>query len=151
MIDVERYAPIIEKVVPIDSQEYKLIVESYKILVGGLPTTNAQAHSKLSTLDSLRPQLSSLIYMLTSEWYRLSSEHSLKYNKDYTRWCNSGTKPSHAAIEAQVYRDDVDLMKLKYKMEDYNNLLEFVKSLVKSLDAMRQSVIQAWKDSTMYS
>lgn len=150
MLDVSRYADIIDKTLPKDSMEYNLIVESYNALMSGLPTTSAQAYAKLSTLDTLRPQLSSLIYMLSNKWYQVSMAHSLKYNKDYTKWCNSGMKPSHAAIEAQLYRDDVDLLKLKYQMDDINNILEFVKSLVKTLDQVRASVIEAWRDSKQF-
>ena len=150
MLDVSRYSSIIEKILPQDSQEYRIIVDAYSILISGLPTSPQQAHSRLSALDTLRPQLSSLIYMLNSKWQKLSLEHYIEYSKLYTRWCNSGTKPSHAAIEAQIYRDDQALLVKKYDMDDYSNLLEFVKSLVKSLDSMRSSVILAWKDSTTF-
>lgn len=151
MLDITKVSDIIEEILPKGSSEYETIVQAYSELLRNLPTTSAQAHSKVSVLDTLRPQLSAIIFMLNNRWYKLSMEHSFTYNKDYTRWCNSGTKPSHAAIEAQIYRDNVDLMKLKYKLDDLDNLLEFVKSLVSSLDTTRKSVIEAWHDSNRFS
>lgn len=73
--------------------------------------------------------------------------HQSKYYPVYTKWSIAGTKRSHAEIEAQIYRDNPDLMLLKFNIDDHYNVIDFVKSLMRSLDSSRSSTVDAWKDS----
>ena len=150
MLDIKDYAQYIDTVFPDGTAEADLIAEAYNTLLSGLPTTNSQAFSMLSTLDSLKPQMTALIFGLSTRILEMQKGHDFEYNKAYTKWTNTGTKPSHQAVESQIYKDNLDLFGQKYIINHYQLVLDFVKSITWNIDKARESVMLAWKDANTY-
>lgn len=150
MLDIREYAKVIDDLLPQNSKEMELIANVYNTLNEALPTTSAQAFARLSLLDSYKPQISALIFGLSLQLSQLQRSHEVAYNRAYTKWVNVGTKPSHTAIEAQIYKDDGEMFSQKYVLDDYKILIEFVKALNWDIDKARESVALAWKDANIY-
>lgn len=150
MLDIKDYAEYIDRVLPPTGKESDLIAEVYNILTSSLPTTNTQAFARLSVLETLKPQLSSIIFALTMQINDFQNSHDISYYKVYTKWVNVGTKPSHQAIEAQIYKDDLELFSERNKIKDFQCVLEYIKSLNWEVDMAIDAVKLAWKDSNIY-
>lgn len=151
MYNINDYKDAIDRILPDTSKEVDTIVEVYRVLTSPLPTTGSQSHARLSVLDTLRPQVSAMIFMLSSKINRLRTEHDKLYNAEFSRWSIAGTKRSQAEIEAQVYKDHPDWMMKKYAIDDHYQLLEFLKSLMYSIDSSKRSVIETYKDNSKYN
>lgn len=150
MLDIKDYAEYIDRVLPGSGRESDLIAEVYNTLTAALPTTSTQAFARLSTLESFKPQLSSLIFAITMQISDFQNSHDIEYYKLYTKWTNVGTKPSHQAIEAQIYKDNLELFSERNKIKEFQCVLDYVKSLNWDVDKAIEAVKIAWKDSNNY-
>lgn len=146
MYNIEIFADSLDKVLKEGSADYELVVQSYNTLCSSAPVTNNSAQSRVGILDSLRVQLVALHFMINAKINRLNTDYGSKYYPIYQRWSISGTKRSHAEIEAQIFKDNVNLMIMKYDIDDYYNVSSFIQSLIKSLDQSRSTAMDVWRD-----
>lgn len=146
MISLNSYKKYFNGIITEDSEEFKTISEIYNILTMRMPSTPSEAFNRVSSLESYRAQLSTIIYMLSMIKDDLNREYRQLYEKEYTKLVLLN-RPSHAAIDAEIHSKSTEAFMLRDKLESFDKIFSLLNSYLRCIDSFKTSAMEAWRDS----
>lgn len=146
MISINSYKEYFNGVIKEGSEEFKIISEVYNILSSRLPSTAAEAYSRVSSLESYRAQISTMIYVISMLRDDINREYRKLYEKEFTK-LSLLNRPSQAAIDAEIHSKSTEAFMLRDKLESYDRILQLLNSYIRCIDSSKSSAVEAWRDS----
>lgn len=128
------------------TEEYKIIEESYNLIVGNAPTIAAEMKTNMILLDHARTKLSTLYYLTCREISRCRRKYEKSYDQQYTRLVKLG-RPSKDAIEAELKVTCAGYAENYQKEEDLNQIKDLISSYMRCIDSCKQSAVEMLRDS----
>ena len=146
MINLNSYKQYFNGVIKEDSEEFRTISEVYNILVSRLPQTASEAFSRVSSLESYRAQLSSMIYMISMIKDDVNREYRKLYEREFTK-LSLLNRPSQAAIEAEIHSKSTEAFMLRDRLESFDRVLALLNSYIRCIDSCKTSAMECWRDA----
>ena len=137
---------VIKEVFPENSEEYRIIVESYNILNSSTPQIAAEYKNRLMILDKLRTELSSLYFMITRNINQIRNSYQRDYDAQYVRLVKIG-RPSHNAIESEIRFNSPDYVTSSLKIEELDNVRNLINSYIRGIDSVKNTTVELLRDS----
>lgn len=136
----------LSEIFPESSEEYQAITTAYKFLNSPIPMTAAEAKTLLYQIDGVRSRLSTIYFLISRELSKAKSGIQSEYDAGYTRLVRQG-RPSHTAIEAELRTLLPNYLIFSDTSEKYTQVKDLVASFIKGLDGIKQTTLEAFRDS----
>ncbi len=134
------------EIFPTTSEEYDAITKAYNFVNSPIPMTAAEAKTLMYQIDGIRARLSTVYFLISRELSKQKSLIQHQYDISYTRLVKVG-RPSHAAIETELKTMLPDYVIYLDISEKYEQVKELVSSLVRGLDEIKRTTLEAFRDA----
>lgn len=129
----------LEKV--LGEEEVRIVTDCYNLINKNNPTILAEIKTHLTLLDRSQSQLSVIYYLINRMISQRYSEVREEHDRQYVTLVKRG-RPSKDAIEAEIRAVCPEYAVAVLKIEDLEELREFVNMLLKCIDSNRRTVTE---------
>lgn len=127
----------------VSDQDIKIVRDINLLLKQPTPTVQSGIESRVSTIDSMRVELSDLIYKIENSRAEQDYKYHLVYDKEYTLLVKA-ERPSHAAIDAEIHAKSKELSDQRLLINNYDIFKSLLLGYLRSLDSSRDTCIKKW-------
>lgn len=131
----------VSKIFSKDSEEFEVLLETYRLINRSTPLTSADAKNYLINLDHLRVKLSSIYYLISSRVTERKLTTQSTYDNLYVQLVRRG-RPSKDAIESEIRELNPEIAGIFYQnceLEDIKSLVEY---FLRCIDSSRLTTIE---------
>lgn len=129
----------------ISDYEIEIIKNVISKIKESIPTTLIGAQNRVSSIDSLRPELSNLIYVINKLHIEMESSYNKMYYLEYKK-VNKMGRASRDAIEAEVMSKE-NILDRKEVLDNIEQVKWLLVDYKVSLDKARESTLKRWEDN----
>ncbi|WJZ23538.1 hypothetical protein LIS04_110 [Listeria phage LIS04] len=144
---VNKVIAIIQELTGFSEDELAIIRQVNTQVSKAYPTGRTQCQERLSSLDTLRGRLNTLILLIKDSRFKKKRTYQSRHDGEYVRLSRIG-RPNAQAINSEIRSNDPDLAKAEIDLDRLKHIIEYLDKLLWDMDKVRGDLLERAGDSS---